>query len=126
CGRCVRAPMRLVTIRRGQHTRAGRLVDDRVVELPFADVGELLRSPDWRAAAEDGDSSFELESVDLAPVVPSPNKIVCLGLNYRSHIIKINRNLSELTTLYDKFELALVCSYDPIILSAAHNTPACE
>ena len=80
--------MRLVTIRTEHGTRAGRLDHDRVTELPYADVGELLAAGvlGERAAADVYGTEHALADVDLAPLVPRPSKIFCLGLNYASHI----------------------------------------
>src|SRR5262245_35531710 len=96
--------MRLVTIRTENGTRAGRLGGDQVVELDAPDVGSLLSDPDWRrAAAAGGASSRPLAGADLAPLVPRPSKIICLGLNYASHIQEMGRELPKYPTLFAKF-----------------------
>ncbi len=40
---------------------------------------------DLASRATDGPFVGTLEDLDLAPVVPAPGKIVCIGLNYRRH-----------------------------------------
>ena len=51
----------------------------------FADVGELLRSADWEATAKAANgATHALDGADLAAVVPSPGKIICVGHNYRT------------------------------------------
>ncbi|MBA2254101.1 MAG: fumarylacetoacetate hydrolase family protein [Chloroflexi bacterium] len=111
--------MRLVTLRAQGGTRAARLDGDTVTELPFADVGELLRSGgDWatRAKATVGGLERRLHDVALAPVIPSPAKIICLGLNYVSHIVEMGRVLPEHPTLFAKYAVALTGPADPIPL----------
>jgi acylpyruvate hydrolase len=109
--------MRLVTIRTENGTRAGRLDGDQVVELDAPDVGSLLSDPDWRrAAAAGGASSRPLAGVDLAPLVPRPSKIICLGLNYASHIQEMGRELPKYPTLFAKFPGTLIGARDPILL----------
>jgi acylpyruvate hydrolase len=120
--------MRLVTIRTAHGTRAGRLEHDRVVELPYADVGELLAAG-WqgeRAGAQASGAEHHLADVDFAPVVPRPPKIFCLGLNYASHIQETGRDLPTHPTLFAKFPLALIGARDNIWLSDAAEKPDWE
>jgi acylpyruvate hydrolase len=114
--------MRLATIRTATGTRAVRLDGARAVETGHADVGELLRDPRWRALAEAADGPVhDRPSVDLAPVVPRPGKIICLGLNYASHIREMGRELPEYPTLFAKYPEALVGAADDVVLPAASD-----
>ena len=73
--------MRLATVRLDGGLRAVRVDDDAATLLDAADVGELLADPDWRdrAAAASGRRST-LDELDYAPLVPRPDKIICVGL----------------------------------------------
>jgi acylpyruvate hydrolase len=51
-----------------------------------------------------------------APVVPFPGKIVCVGLNYRTHILEMGRDLPEHPTLFSKYADALVGANDDIVV----------
>ena len=42
----------------------------------------------------------------------------CVGLNYRTHILEMGRELPEYPTLFAKFARALVGAYDPVELPA--------
>jgi acylpyruvate hydrolase len=86
------------------------------VLLPFSDVGTLLADPDWRTRAQSGAGTMSLEEADFAPVVPRPNKIVCLGLNYRAHIEEMGRELPAYPTLFAKYAVSLIGARDPIVL----------
>ncbi len=110
--------MRLVTLRTAAGTRAGRVDGEIVTELAFADVGELLRSgSDWRArAASEEGRRYRIQDVVLAPVIPTPGKIICLGLNYVSHITEMGRELPTQPTLFAKYAVALTGPTDPIPL----------
>ncbi|MCC2335008.1 fumarylacetoacetate hydrolase family protein [Cellulomonas wangsupingiae] len=104
-------------------TVAVRLDDDLAVEVPgVADVGALLAALDWRerAAAADGrrHALAGLEPRAWAPPVLRPSKIVCVGLNYRNHILEMGRDLPEHPTLFAKYPEALIGPYDPIVLPA--------
>ncbi|MBA2316779.1 MAG: fumarylacetoacetate hydrolase family protein [Euzebyales bacterium] len=109
--------MRLVTLRTPAGTRAGRVHGDGIVELPFDDLDALLRSgTDWRDRAGADGPRHPLDGADLAPPVRAPRKIVCLGLNYRAHILEMGRALPAHPTLFAKFARALIGPSDSIAL----------
>jgi 2-keto-4-pentenoate hydratase/2-oxohepta-3-ene-1,7-dioic acid hydratase in catechol pathway len=110
--------MRLATIRVAGGTRAVRIDGGQAVETGHSDVGALLAAPDWRdqAAAASGEQ-HPASSLDLAPVVPRPGKVVCVGLNYRNHILEMGRELPEYPTLFAKFADAFIGPRDPIQLA---------
>jgi acylpyruvate hydrolase len=114
--------MRLATVRTQAGTRAVRLDADRAVQTGDSDVGELLGRPDWRdrAAAADG-PTLSLDGLDYAPLVPSPEKIICVGLNYRDHIEETGRTPPEYPTLFAKFPPTLVGAHDDVLLPAASD-----
>jgi len=120
--------MRLVTFRTDRGTRAGRVEGDDVVGLGFDDVGALLASDDWesRAARADSGPVHRLESLDLAPIVTRPSKVICLGLNYRAHIEETVREVPEYPTLFAKFADALIGAHDDIVLPSAADQPDWE
>ncbi|NYI47774.1 acylpyruvate hydrolase [Nocardioides aromaticivorans] len=107
--------MKLTTLRTISGTVAARVDGDKAVELAgFTDVGDLLRRGDLSAAAEASGAEHDLATADLAPVVASPGKIVCVGLNYRNHILEMGRELPEYPTLFTKFPEALIGPRDEI------------
>jgi acylpyruvate hydrolase len=114
--------MRLATVRGVGGTRAVRLDGDEYVDLATADVAGLLARPDWFdfAAGAAGERS-PAAGADLAPVVPRPGKIVCVGLNYRNHILEMGRELPQYPTLFAKYPEALIGPTDPIELAPESN-----
>jgi acylpyruvate hydrolase len=111
--------MRLATIRIPGGTRAVRLDGGQAVETGYNDAGELLARPDWPALAAAADGArHPAASLDLAPVIPHPGKVVCVGLNYRHHILEMGRGLPEHPTLFAKYADALIGPRDPIQLPA--------
>lgn len=112
--------MKLATIRTAEGTAAVRVDGNSAVETGHADLGALLASPSWRerAAAADG-AAHDTAGLDYAPVVPRPGKIVCVGLNYRTHILEMGRELPAHPTLFAKYPEALIGAYDDITLPAA-------
>ena len=99
-------PMRLVTYDAGDGARAGVIEDDRVADA-WALLGEphrgglreLLaagRVDDLRARLGDaGAPSHPLAAVRLLPPIPDPDKIVCIGLNYREHAAEVGMEPPE-------------------------------
>lgn len=113
--------MRLATLRTGGGTVAVRVDADEAIEIRgAADVGALLAGADWAARAATADGRRRalggIPDGDWAAVIPRPGKIVCVGLNYRHHILEMGRGLPEHPTLFAKYPEALIGPYDPIVL----------
>jgi acylpyruvate hydrolase len=108
--------MRLATVRRAGTTSAARVDGDDLVLLPFPDVATLLAEPGWREAeAAAGAERLAVAEADLAPPV-RPAKVVCVGLNYRSHIEEMGRPLPDHPTLFIKFADTLTGPYDDLVI----------
>jgi acylpyruvate hydrolase len=109
--------MKLATFRHEAGTVAVSVeADGSYVELGHPDVGSLLADGAWRVAAEDRTGTrHDPDSGTLAPVVPRPGKIVCIGLNYRYHIIEMGRDVPTHPTLFAKYPEALVGPTDDIV-----------
>lgn len=119
--------MRLLTYRTpmdpASPTRAGRLDGDQIVPLDATDVGALLADPDWRQRAEGAQGKGQaLADADLAPLVPRPAKVLCVGHNYRAHIAEMHAEVPEYPTLFAKFARALVGANDDIVLPSVSDT----
>jgi acylpyruvate hydrolase len=109
--------MRLVSFEAGSGPRAALLRDGRVYDIwgeAFAHVrGEdrtvyaLLQGgllPEVVAIEEEG---VPVEGVELLPPIARPGKIVCVGLNYRSHAEEQGAEPPETPTFFAKFANAL-------------------
>ena len=59
-----------------------------------------------------------LSDVRLRPAVPAPRRIICLGLNYRSHVDETKRELPDYPVMFVKFAEALIGAHDSIVLPA--------
>jgi acylpyruvate hydrolase len=107
--------MRLATIRTEYGTTAARLDGDVLVPLEAGDVGELLAAS-IEGRPSDGEAPVLAAQADFAPVVPRPGKIICVGLNYRSHILETGRQLPDYPTLFAKFADTLLGARDDLLL----------
>ncbi len=114
--------MRLATIRTATGTRAVRVDADTAVETGEADLRALLERPDWAEhAATAAGPVHDVATLDHAPLVPAPEKIICVGLNYRDHVKEMGNELPAYPTVFAKFAPALVGAHDEIELPAASD-----
>lgn len=109
--------LRLATIRTPDGLRCVRVDDDRAVETGHTDVGALLADPAWRsvAAAADG-PTHAAAGLEYAPLVPQPDKVICVGLNYKDHIAEMGNQPPDYPTLFAKYARSLCGAYDDIEL----------
>ena len=108
----------LVTVRIGPSTRAGRIEGDDVVILDAADVGEVLRREAGGDAVPETGDAIPRADADLAPLITSPGKIVCVGVNYLDHIEEMGRERPSAPTYFAKFDTALIGALDDMVLPA--------
>jgi 2-keto-4-pentenoate hydratase/2-oxohepta-3-ene-1,7-dioic acid hydratase in catechol pathway len=114
--------MRLLTFDAGDGPRAGVLEDGKAVDA-WALLGEPHRGSLRELIAagrvdelrgrlgDSGAPSHPLSAVQLLPPIPDPDKIVCIGLNYRKHAAEIGvdfDSLPETPTIFAKYRNALV------------------
>jgi 2-keto-4-pentenoate hydratase/2-oxohepta-3-ene-1,7-dioic acid hydratase in catechol pathway len=59
-----------------------------------------------------------LDDLELGPPIPDPDKILCLGLNYRDHAEESGLPLPTTPLLFAKFRNSLIGPHDPILLPA--------
>lgn len=95
----------------------GRVDGDTLI--PLAGVAELGRDTDidtLAVATELPERAVPVADVRLLPVVPNPDKILCVGLNYHSHITETKRELPTYPVLFNKFASSLIGPRDDILL----------
>ncbi|MFF3504957.1 fumarylacetoacetate hydrolase family protein [Streptomyces sp. NPDC003247] len=111
--------MRYVSYWQDGTPRAGLVDGDDIV--PLRGVTALGRdTPNEVLAEPDLDESgrVPLAEVTLRPVVPEPQKIFCVGLNYRSHVTETKRDLPTYPVLFTKFPTSLIGAHEPILVPA--------
>lgn len=118
--------MRLATVATGEGERAAVVRDDGVVLVDgYPDVGALLRdgAGGLQAAGRaqrTGDAS-PLDAAQLRRPILRPGAVVCVGLNYRSHILEMGRELPAHPTLFAKYANALLGPADDLLIPAASD-----
>ena len=106
--------MKLVSYTIGDNASYGIWRDDGIVDLParVAGAGSTLRSildrlDDVRPYA-DAAPDHAHDAVELLPPVPDPKKILCVGLNYKSHIAETGRDAPAYPILFPRYPDSLV------------------
>lgn len=85
----------------------------------FRDVGELLRSgTGWRELAMRASDPVATTLPVVRPVLES-GAIVCVGLNYRTHVLEMGRELPSAPTYFAKLSRALTNPGADIVMPAA-------
>jgi acylpyruvate hydrolase len=111
--------VKLATIRTTIGTQAVRVDDNEAIELGVSDLGEFLHRTTWKAdAAHANGPRHDAADLNYAPLIRNPEKVFCVGLNYRSHILEMGRELPQYPTLFAKFARSLVSAHDPVELPA--------
>ena len=87
--------------------RAVRVDGDAATLLDAADVGALLADPDWRstAAAATGRDARPSTGSTTPRSIPRPDKIICVGLNYRAHLAEMGREPPAYPTVFAKYRV---------------------
>jgi 2-keto-4-pentenoate hydratase/2-oxohepta-3-ene-1,7-dioic acid hydratase in catechol pathway len=123
--------MRLITFDDGSGPQAGILVGEDVVPVsalnaPASSVKGLLQALDADALlglgerAEGARDRIALSGVRLLAPVPNPEKIICLGLNYRDHAEESGQEIPAAPLWFGKFANSLIGSGQDIVLPSAH------
>jgi 2-keto-4-pentenoate hydratase/2-oxohepta-3-ene-1,7-dioic acid hydratase in catechol pathway len=79
-------------------------------------AGGDLASVNDIAQKATADAYLEMANVRLGPVIPDPDKIICIGLNYRDHAEETKLTLPETPTVFAKYPNTLIGSGQTIIL----------
>src|SRR4051794_34234002 len=121
--------MRLVTYRSKRGDRAGVLVGREIVDAwdllggdgsSVRDVLEAERVLDLATAAE-ASATLTLADLELLPPVPDPDKIICIGLNYRAHAAEAGIDPPDSPTFFAKFRNALAAPGATVPLPGASS-----
>ncbi|MEU6147476.1 fumarylacetoacetate hydrolase family protein [Streptomyces sp. NPDC047081] len=118
--------MHLVTFRHNGRTSFGRLTRDSDAIIDCADVlspelgsvravlaaGALEQV---RAATEGSAGDVKLADVELLPPVPDPAKILCAGVNYRTHREETSRPENAYPTVFPRYADSQVGHDQPLI-----------
>jgi 2-keto-4-pentenoate hydratase/2-oxohepta-3-ene-1,7-dioic acid hydratase in catechol pathway len=105
--------MRLVSYRHAGAHKFGAVVEEGIVDLSARGPG--LRQaiaakalPELAAFVKERRPDFALEAVELLPVIPDPDKILCIGVNYASHASEVGREPPAQPSVFSRLHNTLV------------------
>ena len=97
--------LKLATVDHGGRSHACVVEDGHVVLLDHADLRALYEAGD--AAVTTGGERVPRGAVRFRRPVLDPGAVVCVGLNYRTHLAELGRGLPNAPTLFAKLPRAL-------------------
>jgi 2-keto-4-pentenoate hydratase/2-oxohepta-3-ene-1,7-dioic acid hydratase in catechol pathway len=120
--------MKLINFHGPEGIRAGLVRDGGVQDLAASELWQgpapVTLSDIAALAAKFGAPPGPLvpiESLRLAPVVVAPEKIICVGLNYRRHAVEANMPIPTTPVIFGKFANSLSASGDRVALPAVDH-----
>lgn len=115
--------MRLVSFLRDDGSAACGVVvaggvADITARLGLASLRALLAAGRLDEARALTEADVPLEGLRYAPVIPDPDKIICVGLNYRDHVAETGREVTEKPALFARFAASQVGHLQPLLRPA--------
>ena len=94
----------------------GRIDGEAVHDLGAQGAAAWLRDAlDGDLAALKPTATFARSVVRLLPVVPNPDKILCIGLNYATHVAETGRDQKEFPAVFTRWADTLVADGEPLL-----------
>ncbi|WP_417732089.1 fumarylacetoacetate hydrolase family protein [Rosistilla oblonga] len=123
-------PMRYCRFEIDNVVQLGLFAGDRITPVAGIDatlpstMPELMATQDLdaRLAKADAAESIAVDSVKILAPVAAPEKVICIGLNYRDHAIETNSPIPESPVVFCKFPSSVVGPGDPIILPTVSDS----
>ena len=99
----------------------GKEISNRVIVGLTREEQSRLEAAAQQLAQSNETETSHLDDVLLGPPIPDPDKIICLGLNYKSHADEAGFKAPEIPILFAKFRNTLTGPTSPIILPSVSN-----
>jgi 2-keto-4-pentenoate hydratase/2-oxohepta-3-ene-1,7-dioic acid hydratase in catechol pathway len=112
--------MKLITFEHGGKQSYGAVVGEGIFDLGgrFSDLRALFAADaldGLRDTVKGVKPDFRLDEVTFLPVIPNPDKIVCVGLNYETHRAETGRPATEHPAIFIRFADTQVGHRQPIV-----------
>ena len=106
----------------------GVVCDDSLIEASeafrarYADLRAVLAADALAdLAAESGGQTFDASSVEYLPTIPNPDKVICVGVNYRPHLEEMGRDPPDHPVIFVRFAGSQTGHGQPIIRPRASS-----
>ena len=109
--------MRLASFYIGDHMGFGAVTDDGVIGLTgrlpgrqqtLREVLEANALGEARAAIEGVEPDYPVDKIRFALPIPDPEKIYCVGQNYRAHIDEMGYEVPEYPSIFSRYPRTFV------------------
>ena len=111
--------MRIASFRRPDGTASfGRVEGESVADCGAAGQDAWLKdalASGADLAARPATGTLALSDVTLLPVLPNPAKILCVGLNYATHVAETGREQKEHPAIFHRWADTLVAEGAPLV-----------
>lgn len=110
--------MRYVSFRRPDGSASyGILKQDEVLDLGSSGKSSSLKEAIATGAlgSADGGTAYALADIVLLPVIPDPAKIICVGLNYATHVAETGRDQKEFPAIFTRWADSFVADGQSLI-----------
>ena len=116
--------MKLASYRAGGLTGYGIVTGQGVVDLTrrlgtkYPDLRAVLAAgalPEAQQASAGAAPDYQITDVHLLPVIPNPDKIICVGLNYEEHRVESGRDKTDNPVLFVRFPNSQIGANQPML-----------
>jgi 2-keto-4-pentenoate hydratase/2-oxohepta-3-ene-1,7-dioic acid hydratase in catechol pathway len=120
--------MKLASFATDGRTSSGLVEDDAIIDLAKMAGASTLRgaiATGKLGAVAQGvrgrKPDFHLSEMTLLPPIPDPDKIICIGLNYRAHAAEAGLKLPEHPSVFVRLTSTLVAHAAPLLCPRASS-----
>jgi 2-keto-4-pentenoate hydratase/2-oxohepta-3-ene-1,7-dioic acid hydratase in catechol pathway len=115
--------MKLATFKTAQGQSYGIVTAKGIVDLKryignrFADLKSLIGGNAFSEAAKHAGETPDYQASDVTwlPVIPNPDRILCVGLNYQDHVVETGRDNTEQPAIFIRVPESQVGHKQPIL-----------
>ena len=104
--------MRLASFRHADASKFGAFLDGEVADLsahwPSLRAAIAAKGLPALATAAKTAPRIPLAEIQLLPTIPDPEKILCIGLNYASHVGEVGRELPKVPSVFSRLHNTLL------------------
>src|SRR5580698_9322933 len=109
-----------------ERSRPGVLLEDGIVDLSAQGFGSVLDLIASGKTPEAGAARIPLEHARLLAPIQSPQRIFCIGLNYRDHAIESKMEIPAVPTVFLKLPSAVIGPDEAVRIPALTRQPDYE
>jgi len=109
--------MRLASFRKSDNScRFGILHSDHVIDLGTETIRTIRQALQQGPIKDiENGTSIPIKDVELLPVIPDPEKILCIGLNYATHVKETGREQKKFPAVFTRWADTLVAHGEPLL-----------